>query len=40
MNILITILLVLAAVIVLLLLLALLWNKTYSLKREVKIGKP
>ena len=40
MNILITILLVLAAVIVLLLLLALFTNKTYSLKREVKIGKP
>ena len=40
MNILITILLVLAAVIVLLLFLALFTNKTYSLKREVKIGKP
>ena len=40
MNILITILLVLAAVIVLLLLLALFTNKTYSLKREIRIGKP
>jgi hypothetical protein len=40
MNILITILLVLAAVIVLLLFLALFTNKTYSLKREIKITKP
>ena len=40
MNTLITILLVLAAVIVLLLALALFTRKTYSLKREIKIGKP
>jgi hypothetical protein len=40
MNILITILLVLASIIVLLLFLALFTNKSYSLKREIKIGKP
>ena len=40
MNTLITILLVVASIIVLLLFLALFTNKRYSLKREIKIGKP
>lgn len=40
MNIFVTILLILGAIILLLLLIALFTNKTYSLKREVKIDKP
>ena len=40
MNIFVTIVLTLGAIIILLLLLALFIKKTYSLKREVRIGKP
>ena len=40
MNIFVTILLTLAAIIILLLFIALFTSKTYSLKREIQIGKP
>ena len=40
MNIFVTILLILAAIIILLLFIALFTSKTYSLKREIQIGKP
>jgi hypothetical protein len=40
MNIFVTILLILGAIIILLLFVALFTNKTYSLKREIKIGRP